>query len=156
MGIKTEKKRIGAHEVQVSQLPAFAGLRMFHRLVRVAGPGLAKAYPAIAKKSLEEILEADVALVLEGVTEVATHCHPEEFEAIVRELLGMAIVDNRPALDGDFDVRFADELPFILEVVAFALVVNFRGFFGAWASRVNPASPAAPAPEKEASKSPRT
>lgn len=113
-----------AGNYSVTQLPAFRGLKMLARLTRTVGPALAKLADA------EQGGEIGVAALGDAVGALCEKLNDAEIEGITRELLAGATVDEQPLLS-QFDMHFAGKPELALQVLAFAVEVNFGGFFDA-------------------------
>lgn len=130
-----------AFNYSVTQLPAMRGLKMLARLTRTVGPALAKLADI-------EGGEIGVAALGDAVGALCEKLTDAEIDGITRELLAGSTVDEQPLLS-QFDNHFAGKPELALQVLAFAIEVNFGGFFdvarGALASRKVPEKKASPA-----------
>ncbi len=116
-----DKKAGKSATYSVTQLPAFRGLKMLSRLTRTIGPALAKLADV-------EDGEVGVAALGDAVGALCEKLTDAEIEGVTRELLYNATVDEQPLLP-QFDQHFAGKPELALAVLAFAVEVNFGGFF---------------------------
>jgi hypothetical protein len=137
-----DKTTSKAATYSVTQLPAFRGLKMLARLTRTVGPALAKLANA------EQGGEIDLSSLGDAVGALCEKLTDAEIDGITRELLFSSTVDEQPLL-AQFDSHFAGKPELALQVLAFAVEVNFGGFFdaarGALAARKTPDKKAVPA-----------
>lgn len=119
MAIETKYKEIGGVTFGVTPLPGKRALRMQPRLARIVAPALAQAGD-------------DVGGALDSLFSRLT---PDEYEAIVQELLYNATADEVPLFGpkGCFDSLFTGRSEMVPALLRFAIEeVNFAGFFSAF------------------------
>jgi hypothetical protein len=136
MGRKSEEKAIRGRTFRVTQLPGMKGTKLFYRLSAIVIPSLMKAGKALEILDLNADL-GELAAVGPELFTAASFLFdklPEaEFEKLIREMLENATVQP---LDGSpeqplmpiFDEELAGETSTVLQLVAFALKVNFGNF----------------------------
>ncbi len=136
MGCVQETRNIGGKTFKVSQLPARRALEMFSRLGRALGPA---AFEAIAKGgavltskgeddevSPEEMLPA----LAPALASLFDRLPEGELSAIADTLLEPATCDGQ-LIKSQFDDLFQGHILLLLQVLAFAIEVNYRDFFDA-------------------------
>lgn len=149
MGIETKEKTIGDHAFQVTQLPATKARKLLTRLFKLAGPSVGKALeglgktlkqPGVQKKEGEgltiNLRDLDLSKLSDAITLLAQNVFEDDFEYVVAALLEGERV--RIQIDGKWpvltlessDLIFAGKLDQMFKLIAFALEVNFAGFFG--------------------------
>ena len=149
MAIETKEKTIGDHAYQVTQLPASKARKLLTRLFKVAGPSVGKALEGLGKTLKQTVAskkegegltinlrDLDLSKLSDAVTLLAQNVFEEDFEYVVAALLEGERV--RVQIDGKWpvltlessDMLFAGKLDQMFRLIAFALEVNFAGFFG--------------------------
>jgi len=139
--LKTEMKEIGGLRFTTTQLPAMRGFKLFTKLVKVAGPILG------ALGELDP--EASMASVAGPLAAGLQNLDPEEVVSLSLEILvnTSAVVTDQTGdrkieltTRENIDKVFNGRLRTLLEVLAFAIRVNFSDFFAS--SGADPALPA--------------
>lgn len=145
-----EDKAAGkSYTYSVTQLPAMAGLKMLARLSRALGPALAQLSDADASGEIGAAsLGAAVGVLCEKLSDT-------EIEGISKTLLSGSTVDEQPLLQ-QFDAHFAGKPELALQLLGFAVEVNFGGFFDAARSALVKTPAKQAAPPGAASSSPRS
>jgi hypothetical protein len=117
--------------------------KLLVRLYKVLGPPLAKLVSGIDLKPGKKIGLDDIGLdsVADAMIELAVHLREEDLEYVVDRVFASESVEFNA--DGDKWVRlkkdlaeahFAGSIHEQFHVLAFALEVNYAGFFDAWGS----------------------
>lgn len=145
MGIETKEKTIGDYTYRVSQLPASKARKLLIRLFRVAGPSLGKVLESLegkdgtmqvaALKGDKGGIDVDLSKISDALALLATNVFEEDFEYVVATLLREDRVEYMP--EGKWmplnmqlaDLHFAGKLDQLFKLIAFALEVNYAGFF---------------------------
>ncbi len=131
MGTRSEQRVIGDRTFEVSQLPARRALEMFGRLGRLLGPA---AFEAIAKGgNLDpeaDVVEAMLPAIAPAVQTLFGNLPAGELTSIAEALLAPATCDMKPIVP-QMDELFQGQILQLLQVVAFAVEVNYRDFFDA-------------------------
>lgn len=132
MAIQRKSRVIDGRTFEVEQLGAMAGIKMLRRLTAALGPALAKLVGdakgggAVLDRSVSE---------LAGAVEALVDRLPEaELESLIKALLQGATIDGKPLL-AVMELELAGQTLTILQVVAFAIEVNFGDFFAALGAR---------------------
>jgi hypothetical protein len=129
---KTEEKSIGGRVFKVAQLPGMRGAKLFFRLSSAVVPALARIGGGLGSVSEKSLLEEDVGPFLNAANTLFEKLTEAEFERLVRELLETTTVSRsdlpEQLLMPIFDEEMAGEIGTLLQLVAFALKVNFGNF----------------------------
>ncbi|MBI5543609.1 MAG: hypothetical protein HY901_06960 [Deltaproteobacteria bacterium] len=128
----TETKVVGGHTYAVSQLPARRAGELFVKLGRLGGPSLLELI------SRGRDLDRDVRALAPVVVLLFDRIPPGEFTAIADELLSTATRDGKPLAD-TVDLVFQGQLFNMMQVLWFAIVVNFSDFRDGLAGLLGPA-----------------
>lgn len=125
--LKVEEKYINDVKFVTTQLPATRAFTLFTRLVKVAGPVIG----ALGGVNPETDMIAAIGPLAEGLKNL----NPDEVIDLCLAVLvnTEAYVDDRKYLLSsreNFDRVFNGRLRSIFEVLAFAIKVNFKDFFG--------------------------
>ena len=137
----TEEIQLGEHTYTVQQLPARPALKLFNKLARVATPALGKLLGAQGAAKLSELDVASIGTALEALFDRLT---PEQQDQMTEELLQGALVDGAP-LWPQFNVHFQGRIAEALQLLRFALKVNFGDFFKGLLAAASSLSPKKPA-----------
>lgn len=128
MGLKQEERRIGDVTYRVTQLGVTPGKKLLVRLVKLIGPVIAKGAdgasesvslrgPGLARM----ILEFCERLTLEDL---------DEFCSVLSAQTEYSVGDGRwLVLKNQFELHFAGKYDELFQWLAFALEVQFGGFF---------------------------
>lgn len=126
---ETRSKDIDGVTFTVQQLPALRASRLLFKLTKAVSPAVMKLAGA---GDLRNLMRADTSALSEAASMLFQAFTPEEFDALVREVLeGATItVDGRTvaALPG-VDLELAGKTATLMRGVWFALGVNFGDFF---------------------------
>lgn len=139
MGIARQERVIDGQTFSVTQLPAMRALKMLSRLVRTLGPAAARLMDGAASaggalgSGLGGLAQMNVAALGQAVTVLTERLTEAELESITRELLETATVDGR-LLMPSFDLTMQGRMGPVLQLLAFALEVNYGSFFGVLAA----------------------
>lgn len=146
--LETQTKTIDGHKFTVTQLPAMRGLRMFRRLGSAVAPAIARAVESAKAGGDLELASAASAvdLLFSKLTE-------DELEAITRELLSQSTMDDMALFPSQFDLKLSGRIETVLKLLAFAVEVNYRGFFDALRGVLTLRPPRAPTPPPSTSAS---
>lgn len=124
----TRETVIGERTVAVTQLPARRALKTLHRILRVVLPAGAKA---LGDGSLGELSDA-ANMKLGGLGNAAEtlfdRLSESELDDLIGVLLSTATLDGKPLIP-QIDLAFQGRLFELLQVVKFALEVNYADFF---------------------------
>lgn len=155
--IKTERKDIGGVPVAVTQFPFSQGIPLAMRWAKILTPSIGPLIKGVmqelqAKKvSIDALMSAvesnplaalavlDVDRLADALEKLATNIDPEDFADLSFRTLASAAVtlpDERGALSlldlsrpGMIDLAFSGRYRLGMQVLAFAVWVNFGGFF---------------------------
>lgn len=122
--LETKTTRIGVHQYKVTELDAVLGRRVFVRLLKIAGPALAKLEGGLDEGALASAL-----------TDLLTRLEPSDFDyfcdtfASVTEVSGGKYSKTSPQLDDVFSLHFASNYLDMFAWLAFCLKLNFASFF---------------------------
>lgn len=136
MPIRTEERVIDGTWFQVTQLPPMRSTLLVNRLAKSAGPALLSA---VAEGKVDEL---DARSVIQGFAKLLQNLSDDDLKAIITELLAVSFAElpqNKervPIMPHMFDEVFADRMPTMFKVLAFALEVNYRSFFGGAVKRL--------------------
>jgi hypothetical protein len=129
--IKTESKTVDGIQVTTTQLPAMRAFKLFFRLVRLIGPALGAFGDFDPKTDLKEVMKAMSPSFMAAFSSL----DPEEATALACAILentvafipgqGNIQLNNQAALD----IVFSGRVKAMLNVVVFAVQVNFSDFF---------------------------
>jgi hypothetical protein len=122
----------------VTQLPARRALKMLHKIGRVLVPTLAQALGSTSisqLSSLKKVAELDLGNLGKAAETLFDRLPEAEFDALVTELMQGVVVDGKP-LAPLFDTHFQGRILEVLELLRFALKVNFADFFPDLAAQV--------------------
>lgn len=132
--------KIKGMEVKVDRPLATEALKLQARLMRAAG-GLAEKLPSILASRRADATDAEKAKAeaeaLSALTGVFNSVSPEEFAALVGDILGLAKIKGPSGQydQADLDSDFSNNLGAIIPVAVFVLKEVFGDFFsGALAS----------------------
>ncbi|MFC3227330.1 phage tail assembly chaperone [Marinibaculum pumilum] len=126
--IEHREKTIGGHEYSVTQFPAMQGLRIAVRLVKLVGPGMAKALDG---KGLAGVLDSDIG-VSDMVGALVDRLDEGTTPEFVRQLLSATVRDGRDLSDErNFNDAYAANYRELIGALGFVLEVNYGDFFGA-------------------------
>lgn len=132
--ITTREIEINDRKFTVTQLPGFASLRLFTKLVKLIGPGLLGLLSASGGNLNADMGSILAALGQGGADSIFEKITPDGMEDLTKTLLNSATVE----LDGKsapvlrvFDTIFQGRITDLLALLKFALGVNFEGFFSA-------------------------
>lgn len=109
----TKERMIGGRRYTVTTLGAMRAFRLFPLAMRAFSPK--GGVKASGKVDGEEVMAAFLVL------------KPDEIELLTRELFDNALVDGKKLLDV-MEVLLAGEVTTLIEVLAFAIEVNYAGF----------------------------
>ena len=128
----TETKTIGGHAFTVTQLGATKGVLLLNRLIRIAGPATGKLVEAVDLKGGTRIKLEDVQIdkLFAALSILSERLSDSELQSIMETLLAESTMDGQPLWGAQFDVLLGGQFPTVLKLLAFALSVNYRGFFG--------------------------
>lgn len=127
------EKVINGETYKVEPILATRAVTLLARLTKTAGPLAASLPEALAstQAASEEERNAGGAAVLAAITDIFASTTPEEFTALVKDVIEIAKI-RRPSgnydpvdFDGDFSTRFGSIIP----VAAFVLTEAFGDFF---------------------------
>lgn len=151
--LSSQTRTIGEFTFTVSQLPAMKATKLFYRLSAVAVPVLGRAAQGLELDSLDMSKGAananvNISSLLKNAGDAAQlffeKMSEADFEKTVRELLETATFSKDGSegtrLMPQFDVVLAGEVGVILQLVAFALEVNFKDFLPGLVARVKGAA----------------
>jgi hypothetical protein len=145
MARKTEETTIRGRTFKVTQLNGMSGTKFYYRMAGALIPALSKMGTAV--RLMDKFGDADVSELADMLPSIGDAANvlfeklpPEEFERTVKELLSSTTVkplDGSPeqALMPIFDDELAGEVGTVLQLVAFALKVNFGNFLPALAAQ---------------------
>lgn len=125
--LRIEKKTIGDLEITVTQFPALKSFSLLARLGKVIAPALGKVQGLT--------LESDVSALGPALAELFSRLDEADASALVRDVLASshAVYDGKLVpLDRaeTIDLVFSGRMRLLLEVLRFALEVNYGDFFG--------------------------
>lgn len=135
--LKREEKKIGDRVFAVTQLPAMRALKLWTRLLKIAGPALAALAGTGIPKSLAD---ADTKSLAPVISTLFEHLTDTEVEQLTRDLLSTAQVQSDEGkwielfgASGAFDLVMGGDRGVleIVQLLGFAVEVNFADFFGA-------------------------
>lgn len=140
-----QTKTIDGHEFQVSQLPGMRGLKVFTRLSKVLGAGLAGAFGAKTNE------ERGVALL-----SLLQHVDEADVEYVTKELFSVALVkppdsEKFGPVNPVFDRVFQGRIDLLFKALVFALQVNYGDFFKGLGAAAAGAAAAQAAPSTSSS-----
>lgn len=136
MAMKLHTKTIAGERWSLKTLPATTGLEVLTWLVGTMGaaaPAMAGAVAGKQATSLEAMLQLEVADGIgEAIAAVGRELAKPDTTEKLKQLLGeLQKGGEKDAKDVAFDDEFAGDYLRLLEVVRWALEVNFGSFFGA-------------------------
>ncbi len=131
--VKTESREIDGMTVTCTQFGAMKANALLHKLTRVAAPVLMKLTGVRLSGS------TDVSVLAAPLMALAGNTTPEEFNALLREILAGTTVETDgkqwPLLKTtDIDAVFSGSLFTMYAAAAFAVEVNFGPLFAAVSS----------------------
>ena len=133
--MEAKTKTINGHSYTVTPFPGRHAIRLEHRLKRSLLPGLAALMGAAKLKDKKASLldaEIDGAACAKAVEQLCGDLgNPEEFLALVEELVSMTRRDGKELTGAVIDLEFQGNLAELYKVMAFVVEVNFGDFFGA-------------------------
>ena len=128
------EKKIAGMEIRVDRPLAMDALRLQARLMKAAG-GLAEKMPSILASRRPDASDAEKAKAeaeaLTAITGIFTSVSPDEYAALVGDIVGIAKI-KRPSghYEGaDLDGDFSENLGAIIPVAVFVLKEVFGDFF---------------------------
>jgi hypothetical protein len=141
--IKSESKTIEGIQVTTTQLPAMRAFKLFFRLVRLIGPTLGALGDFDPKTDLKDVMKVMSPAFMTSFASL----DPDEATA-----LACAILENTTAflpgqgnlqLNGQaaLDAVFSGRIKTLLNVVVFAVQINFADFFDGVAPATPPSAP---------------
>lgn len=128
---KHETREIDGLRFTVQQLPARRGMKLLNHLIRIAGPGLAKAAGALKGGDLAklDLANIDFGALGEALKSIFDGLPDVEFDYVLDEMLAVTLLNEAP-LKPVFDAALQGRIGTVYKLLAFALEVNFRDFFG--------------------------
>lgn len=126
--IQTLERVIDGNTFRVTQLPATRAVRLSHKLLSIVAPAM--GYAASGTKD-GNVLDADVDFG-RAIQSLFDRLPTNEFEALLKELLQGALIDDKPLMP-QFDIVMQGRVLTVFKLAAFALEANFRDFFDALA-----------------------
>jgi len=117
MSRETKEKKIGEHTYYVTQMGAIEGRRVFARLVKIFAPMASGG-----------TVEERIARVAAEFTEEDVDFFCDVF-AKTTTVSGVAYGTKQPRLVDVVDVHFVASYEYMVQWLAFALGVNYEGFF---------------------------
>lgn len=134
MAITSHERVIGGTTFRVVVFGAKQGRSVLLRLLKMVGPSLGSFVGGLGRGAGKD---ADAAVALgigEAMHELAARLAQSEVEGILDELAKHTVVvlpgDKEPRLSDVFDDLFAGRYQDMVAWAAFALEVNYAGFFG--------------------------
>jgi hypothetical protein len=146
--VKSQSKVIDGITFTVTQLPATRALKLFTKLVEVAGPAL----EALQKSPGSGLGDMEVAALGGALSAASSRLGEEGLMQIAAALFELATATWEGAqapVMARFDVMFQGRLTTLFKAIGFALEVNYGDFLGALRnaapglSATMPASPSA-------------
>lgn len=132
----TQEKVIGGRTVAITQLPARRALKTLHRILKAIAPAAAQAVGAGATLGeLKDIAGAKIGGLGNAVETLFDRLSEQEFDDLVAVLLSSATLDGRPLMP-QLDLAFQGRVLELLQVVKFAIEVNYADFFDALRGRL--------------------
>ena len=130
MGIRSEEKIIDGKKVISTTLPPTSHIALQVKLFKILGPSVGEFFKAIGgTKSKLKISDIDVSKFAGIFETLACKLDPEEFTALILEILKSTLVNGQDVSKQDtFNIVFTDEYDLMYKVVYFALEVNFKSF----------------------------
>lgn len=140
--IETQEKIIDGHAVRCTPHKGRPGARLLARLLRHLGPALG-ALRGVDLDLSKGIHNVDVTELMPAIGQLFEILAPDEFDALACEILSRCSI-AMPDADGKLrsydlskpamiDDAFTGDLMLMFKVLAWALEVNFSGFFHALA-----------------------
>ncbi len=129
MGLRSERRTIGEHEYEVTQLPSSKGRRLLVRLFKVLGP----AFGELTAGGAKNVDEVDSGALARAIQELALRITSDDLEDVVQELARTTRIrmgDKEPELASVMELHFAGRYDELIRWLAFALEVNYGSFFG--------------------------
>lgn len=156
----TQQKTIGGRRFTVTKLTGTESVLVLNHLLRLVAPSLAKAAGCLNGERPDDLGAVNVAGLGDALATFVERLSDQELLYFKDKLLATATV-NDALLEPIFEVELQGEPETIVELLVFALEVNFGGFFERWLKRMLGKLPAlsagrAPAAPASASKSPAT
>ena len=134
MSTATQERTIDGLRFSVTQLPAMRSVLMLNRLNRLFGPAFLRSLAGAnigsvlsggGAAALKELLIEGLADSLQALTE---RLSDKELEDLTRTLLETATVEGRMLMP-EFDLTMQGRVGTVFKLIAFAVEVNYRGFF---------------------------
>jgi hypothetical protein len=119
--LATQDRMIDGFKVQVSQLPARAGLKLLNRLGKVLGPSLGKAGGAFKGSDLKRL---DLGALGVALGELFVNLSDEDLDYFIDKFFHAATLDNKPFLTS-FDAVLQGRVETILKALSFWVLVHF-------------------------------
>jgi hypothetical protein len=132
MAIEQKEKIINGVTYVTSTLPARKGLKLFQRLMKILGPGMAALVETLdlnADKK-ESVLDKDIKGDVIGfaVKELLNQMDKENIEELILALFESTLVNNEP-INAKFDNYFSNNYGELSKALFFVIEANFASFF---------------------------
>ena len=135
--IETQMKQIGGRHYRVTQLGAAKGTKLMVRLFKLLGPPVSQFLSGVAKDGKAvNIADIQMESVSEAVMELSQLITEDEMEHVISTLSRVTQVSDDGkqgwgSLDEIRELIWAGNYIEMFKWLAFALEVNYAGFFGA-------------------------
>lgn len=129
MPVQTIECDIDGHTVKVQQFFATRGFKIKTRLFKLILPVLGAAVGNLDIKSASKLLDMDIN-ICDALIKLSASLDPDEFLALMMDLLSGTIVDNRPIDKDQFDNLFTGNYFFAYKLAAKAIEANHFFDFG--------------------------
>lgn len=118
-------------KVVCTHYPGRFGLRLFARLVKKLLPIASPFLDLIDPNSKQKLMDMDFDFK-EIADSLVTHLDEDTIIDLIMEILsGTTVEDNPLAEETHFDNIFANDYYLLVQLIGFALEVNYKSFFGA-------------------------
>jgi len=125
-----ETKIIGDHTYQIEKAKCDDSVQAFIRLFKTVGPALSDLLPALATGKKVDLLSLDLGAVSGGLRTLAMTLAYEDLSYVADRLLKNASVDDKPLTLNVRNEHFRGKSHEYLQLVWFAIEVNYTGFLG--------------------------
>lgn len=115
MALKEVTKQIDGHQVFCRQMPATKAMIKKAELIKMGGANILP------------FIEGNADLV--AMLRLEQNSEPENLVKLVKELVCTVRIDGEEVQPALFDMKYAGELWFVVQVFAFACEVNYKDFF---------------------------
>ncbi|MCK9435586.1 MAG: hypothetical protein M0Q12_00090 [Synergistaceae bacterium] len=133
--VRTEHREIAGKKVMTTQFPAKKALRLFAKILRIAGQPFANILKGVEGQSVKDLAETDVEKLIplfgDAVAALLQNLDDDETIDLVVSLFEFTRIDGTPIDNDDkFNLFFSgDDLLLMAQSLAFVLAVNFAHFF---------------------------